>query len=401
MSPAVSVIIPAYNHAAFVGEAIASVLNQERDDLELIVIDDGSTDATAEQIASFSDPRIRFFRQENQGAAATLNRGLKLAQGRWLAILNSDDRFHSERLLRLVEALERDPRARLAVSRVRVIDAEGRPQTADWLERGLAYYQQGGDLYAAVLRDNFVCSTSNLVFARELFDQIGDFLPLRYCHDLDFILQAFQFTKVQVVDEPLLDYRVHGSNTIREIDSEKEADFCFEVASVLGYALTMKGLADTEAPRFIKGLLETQFGAMLDLTGLLAGFPQLSRFGRDEFSRLVAAEDSFLRKSFLEFFREREEHRQHHWRLYHKARADYLDVLKCYEENQLLVTSLHQTIKTCGEELQALGTRVSQLDEMVYSRDHRISEQENRLAEQQRQLDYLQGILQEIYDSRG
>ena len=97
----VSVVLPAYNHEAYIAQAIDSALAQSVD-LELIVIDDGSRDRTADIIAAYDDPRIRFVRQANAGSHATINRGIAMARGRYVAILNSDDRFHPERLARLV-----------------------------------------------------------------------------------------------------------------------------------------------------------------------------------------------------------------------------------------------------------------------------------------------------------
>ncbi len=82
--PKVSVVIPAYNHERYVGEAIRSVLDQTFRDFELIIINDGSTDHTETEILKFKDDRIRYYSQENRGLSATLNRGIELAQGRIL-----------------------------------------------------------------------------------------------------------------------------------------------------------------------------------------------------------------------------------------------------------------------------------------------------------------------------
>ena len=100
-APMVSVIMPVYNHAGFVAAAISSVLQQTGVELELIVIDDASTDNSWESIAAFSDSRLHRLRHEhNLGAHATLNEGLRQARGEWLAIINSDDLFHPARLQR-------------------------------------------------------------------------------------------------------------------------------------------------------------------------------------------------------------------------------------------------------------------------------------------------------------
>jgi glycosyltransferase involved in cell wall biosynthesis len=385
MAPLVSVIIPAYNHEAYIGEAIASVLAQELADFELIVIDDGSTDATAERIQAFDDPRIRFFRQENRGAAATLNRGLELARGRYLAILNSDDRYRPGRLQTLAAALENEPGKRLAVSAVRVIGPEGRPAAAEWLERGLRYYRQSGNLFAAAIRDNFVCTTSNLFLARELLELTGSFLPLRYCHDLDFILQARRHEELLFCDEELLDYRVHETNTIKEIARPGGELFKFEVAAVIACALAVKGIPESEAAIFVEGLLETQFGSLLDLVGLLAGF--LAREGeREPRNRLrswLEDPESPVKPATLGFIAIRDAQNRRPWDLYY-------EVLRLYEENRESLLALERTNREVWEQSQGFARRVAELNEIVAARDRRISYLEN-----------IEATLNEIYRSRG
>ena len=96
--PLISVVIPAYNHERYIGAAIESVLEQSCPDLELIVVDDGSTDRTGEVIQGYTDSRLHYYHQENQDAYTTINRGISLARGRYIAILNSDDIYTPERL---------------------------------------------------------------------------------------------------------------------------------------------------------------------------------------------------------------------------------------------------------------------------------------------------------------
>ena len=88
--------MPAYNHERFVGAAVESVLDQTYADLELIVIDDGSTDRTGEIVQSYADPRIRYIHQENQDAFNALNRGMSLSEGSYISIIHSDDVYQLE-----------------------------------------------------------------------------------------------------------------------------------------------------------------------------------------------------------------------------------------------------------------------------------------------------------------
>src|SRR5690554_3087136 len=90
IAPVVSIIMPTYNRAEFISAAISSVLRQTYESFELIVIDDGSTDETAQVIRSFTDQRVLFVRQANHGRSAARNRALGMARGRYIAFLDSD-----------------------------------------------------------------------------------------------------------------------------------------------------------------------------------------------------------------------------------------------------------------------------------------------------------------------
>ncbi|MGD9975182.1 MAG: glycosyltransferase family 2 protein, partial [Desulfatirhabdiaceae bacterium] len=124
-SPLISVIIPAYNHESYVSDAIHSVLKQSFTDFEMIVIDDGSTDNTLFEIKQIKDPRIRLLHQENIGAAATINRGIELSQGRYITILNSDDLYHADRLAIFNQYVDDHPNVMVAASLIQPVDASG------------------------------------------------------------------------------------------------------------------------------------------------------------------------------------------------------------------------------------------------------------------------------------
>ncbi len=102
--PLVSTIIPTYDRWPRVGEAVRSVIGQTFDDGECIVIDDGSTDETFEQLSGIH-PKVQVIRQENKGVSAARNRGIELATGEWLAFLDSDDLWHPTKLGRQMEYL--------------------------------------------------------------------------------------------------------------------------------------------------------------------------------------------------------------------------------------------------------------------------------------------------------
>jgi glycosyltransferase involved in cell wall biosynthesis len=222
--PLVSVVIPAYNHEQFVGYAIESVLAQTCQDFELVIVNDGSTDGTESVIQGYDDGRIRYYYQENQDAYNTINRGIALAQGEYIAILNSDDVYVADRLERLLNFC-RDGDKVCAFSDVIPVDDQNNEFTDPefgwnvWHRDNREFYFSCKDLYTAFLHGNFMVTTSNLFMTSEAAEQVGPFSSLRYLHDYDFIFRMISKFKDRVGylhDKKLLYYRIHGGNTLSE-----------------------------------------------------------------------------------------------------------------------------------------------------------------------------------------
>ncbi len=220
----VSVVIPAYNHEQFIAPAIDSVLTQSLQDFELIIVDDGSTDNTASVIKEYSDQRIHYYYQENQDAFNTINRGIELARGEYIAILNSDDIYATDRLQRLVD-MQKETGAQCLFTDVIPISDAGHEFTDPefgwnvWHKKNRDFCEIAGDLYTAFLKGNFMVTTSNLFMSREAAEKVGKFCSLRYLHDYDFMfrmLQAFPEQVHYLRDEKLLFYRIHDGNTLGE-----------------------------------------------------------------------------------------------------------------------------------------------------------------------------------------
>lgn len=123
--PAVSVIIPCYNHGHYLPCAVNSVLAQTFTDWEAIIVDDGSTDDTRQVAAQFTDPRVRYIYQENRGLSAARNTGIRAAQGEYLAFLDADDEWEPAFLAACVEALSEQPALAAVVTLARFIDENG------------------------------------------------------------------------------------------------------------------------------------------------------------------------------------------------------------------------------------------------------------------------------------
>ncbi len=123
--PLISVLISVYNDALYLGPAIRSILSQSLEDFEIVIVDDGSTDGTAEVIRSFDDPRIRSVHHENRGLVPSLNRGLDLCRGKYVARLDGDDTSRPDRLARQLEFLDTDPNRVVVGSWVTVHGLDG------------------------------------------------------------------------------------------------------------------------------------------------------------------------------------------------------------------------------------------------------------------------------------
>jgi len=123
----VSVIIPAYNQGLYLKEAIQSVLDQTYPNFDLVIVDDGSTDDTAEVVHRFRDQRIRYIYQENRGLSAARNTGIQHSDGELLTFLDSDDLFFPDKLEVLVAELEQHPEVGFVAGQAVLIDEYGNP----------------------------------------------------------------------------------------------------------------------------------------------------------------------------------------------------------------------------------------------------------------------------------
>lgn len=262
----VSVIIPSYNHAPYIGDAVESVFSQSYTDFELIVVEDGSTDNSLEVLSGFSDPRLKILTQPNQGAHAAINRGLRAATGEYLAILNSDDRYHPLRLEKLVKVLIADRQVGLVGSYIDIIDREGKSlgikhgyaDSSPWLlEAPERSFRAGKDLHKALLTENYWSTTSNFVFPRRWFETVGEFRPLRYAHDWDFALRMASVARMELLPEVLMQYRVHASNTIREDRAAMIFEICWCLAMHLPAHLADRAFADIYAAPLVDELLHS------------------------------------------------------------------------------------------------------------------------------------------------
>lgn len=215
----VSVVIPLYNHEQYIEEALRSVLGQSLKPFEIIVIDDGSTDASATVVRKLcaDHPEIVFWSHPNQGAHYTINAGIHRATGEFISILNSDDRYYPDRLVQCLEIFDSNHSLSAVCTGLAFMDENGSGIENPWYDQSKAFYHRINDLSLALINGNFFMTTSNLIVKRSVFQEIGLFSSLRYAHDLDFFLRLLIREKqIFFLDRQLLDYRLHRSNTILE-----------------------------------------------------------------------------------------------------------------------------------------------------------------------------------------
>ena len=186
MSQKIACVIPSYNHADYIAEAIRSVLRQTLPPDRVVIVDDGSEDNSVEVIRAVKDPRIHLVVQENQGAHAALTRGLELSKDcDFVSVLNSDDRYHPERFARCVAYFDRNPDIQLVCTRIRLIDESGSPVgQLDGRQRRVnriwSHLSKTTDFVVSLGYGNFTKTTSNFFFRS---GAITEFRPYRYVHD--------------------------------------------------------------------------------------------------------------------------------------------------------------------------------------------------------------------------
>lgn len=198
-APVVSVIIPAWNAAAFVRRAIDSALAQSWTAREVIVVNDGSSDATGDILASYG-ARIRSITQPNGGLSNARNRGIREARGEFIALLDADDWWLPEKLARQIDLMQRRPELGFCSTRARIVAPDG-TETGQWECPRL----DGTLLRTLFLRNGSIPgSGSGVLVRRALFDRVGLFdETLRSLEDIDLWMRLAAVAGYGCIDEPL------------------------------------------------------------------------------------------------------------------------------------------------------------------------------------------------------
>ena len=208
----ISVIIPVYNGANYVREAIDSVLHQTLDDYELIVVDDGSTDDTPAIVQSYG-VGLTYIRQKNQGVAAALNNGIGHSQGNYIAWLSHDDVFLPNKLECQIQFLKRFQKFKACYTDLYIIDSNGtiiREVVTPWYPRQKAIRALFGHVYI---------DGSSMLIERSSFDTVGLFNEeYRYTQDTEMWIRMLRRFEIGRVPEKLLKSRVHPNQGSRNVE---------------------------------------------------------------------------------------------------------------------------------------------------------------------------------------
>ncbi len=227
----VSVIVPTYNRASLIVDALNSIYKQSYRPLEIIVVDDGSTDDTETVVQNWIDECnqdkdlcVRYIYQENKGGNPARNQGIKESSGDFVAFLDSDDLWHLDKIEKQMAVFENDRDiggVYCGLQQVLIHEKEQLIETASPRD------YPSGDLIQQMLIHDVTAPTSTYIIRSQVFEQVGVFdEDLLARQDWDMWIRLASYTKIGVVPEILVDYRVHGgirtaSNPQKEIDAYK------------------------------------------------------------------------------------------------------------------------------------------------------------------------------------
>ena len=205
IQPLVSVVIPTYNHASFLGEAVASVQAQSYGSLEVVVVDDGSTDETPQVVAALQG--VKYVAQANQGLASARNTGIRCSQGSYLLFLDADDRLLPNAVRASLARLAKRPECAFVSGSYTLVDTAGallhRPQRSC----------PASDHFRELLRANYIGMHATVLYRRSALEEVGGFdAGLKACEDYDLYLRIARRWPVLCHAEEVAEYRQHGDN---------------------------------------------------------------------------------------------------------------------------------------------------------------------------------------------
>jgi glycosyltransferase involved in cell wall biosynthesis len=226
-APLISIVIPSYNQAKYIAYNLDSILAQTYSNFEVIFIDDGSKDNTAEILKSYSekDSRIKYFYQNNSERAVARSHGISKANGKYVCLVDSDDTWLPHKLETQLAVMENDPEIILCYAPVNRIDSENKPL------KNAARQQEGysGLIYKHLLMRNFIPSVTPMIRAsvlKNIGEQVTDFIPYE---DWDFWLRLSRCGKFHHIKEALGNYRLHPQQSVKNVKASRIEEVTIKV----------------------------------------------------------------------------------------------------------------------------------------------------------------------------
>lgn len=235
--PRVSVIIPTYNFGHFIEESVGSVLAQIVTDLEVLVVDDGSTDDTLARLARIDDARLRVLRIPKQGVGAARNHGIDHARGQYVAFLDADDRWRHDKLTRQVAILDDEPDVGFVFTNFVRFDDHGfhtetqfdlvpqlRAIPTRQTRAGGGRVIEGDTFSELAPMTQLPCWTQTMLVRARVIRSVRFPPDLRLSQDLSFVLNVYRVARGAMIDDPLVEVRRHVGNSYRRPDQKLRPD---------------------------------------------------------------------------------------------------------------------------------------------------------------------------------
>ena len=228
--PKVSVVIPTFNRSTLLTDAIDSVLTQTYSNYEIIVVDDGSTDDTADVVARY-DNKVRYIYRENGGLSAARNTGIASAKGEYIAFLDSDDMFVATKLEKQVRILDENPEICFCYSNVAFCDAK-----MNFLRvRGADHQFKSGYMAKEALLWKACCGQpQSWLIRKKCFDETGGFEEsLRHSEEREMSVRLAMLYKMHGLKEPLTKVRMHDPNSLGRVNAFTREEYYFRFVNIL------------------------------------------------------------------------------------------------------------------------------------------------------------------------
>ena len=260
----ISIIIPAYNSESTIAETIQSVQNQTFSDWEMLIIDDGSTDQTVAKVNKISDQRISIFSYQNAGVAVARNRGLSLAKGNFIAFLDADDLWTSDKLEEQLIALQKNDKA--GVSYSWTIDFEDGVANSFSRRKPIFF---SGDVYSDLLIYNFLANGSNPLIRRNAIESIGKFDPMCVpAEDWDFYLRLAKQWPFVVVPKHQILYRQSTQSGSSNVSAMEKGSLLTIQKTYQSVPLVLQGLKNKSLALLYEYCAQRYLQCSNDMTGV-------------------------------------------------------------------------------------------------------------------------------------